>query len=117
MRSLLVGVALLIGAPGVVTAQESRVVEGCLATVSAFAGGPPDQVHSIEDFSELEPPRARVRFNIGSRSSRATCTFENRESPLVLTEACFEITCFRPDDKYTRLRFDELKLLLEQAGY
>ncbi|MDF2797513.1 MAG: hypothetical protein K0R85_257 [Devosia sp.] len=113
MRWIVVAGLAMLAAP--VSAQESRVVQGCMAAIDAYAGGPPDQVHRVEDFQALTPPRARIAFNIGSRRSYATCEFVNKESPLELTEVCFEAACYSATD--SAKRFEELKYLLEQAGF
>lgn len=111
MRLLVILISVVLAGPAWANDAPSRVVEGCLATISAYSGRSPDPINVIEDFSELAPPRARIRYG-APWEMVATCDFTNRESPLDLVEFCHEMACYSEGR-----RFDEINLLLEKAGF
>jgi hypothetical protein len=116
MRALMIValIGLLLPAPVGAQEEQSRVVQGCIAAIEAMDGREPDPINVVEDFAELEPPRARIRYGEPWQTSVA-CVFENRESPLTLQEVCFDMQCF--SDSKSSMRFEEINLLLERAGY
>ena len=118
MRIAVLGFILLT-APSVVAQEHSRVVEGCLAALAFGSTQQSVEPVVVQDFDDLDPPRARISFNIpgvdAPRAFTGECRFRNDESPLGLTSICVEQNCH--DAESDSDRFQEITLLLEQAGY
>jgi hypothetical protein len=94
--------------------EASPVVSGCTAAVEAHLGSEPSPIRLTEDFSELSPPRARLRFG-EPWEMVAECRFTNRTAPLGITQYCLDGACVvagMPDG-----RFEEIDLLLKRAGF
>lgn len=105
--------ALAVQAP-VAQVPQSDVVDGCIGVITAFFGRAPDPVNVIEDFAELEPPRARIYFGAPFQME-ATCDFKDSQKPLGLVEFCLDDSCI--SKARGAKRFDELELLFNKAGF
>src|SRR5690606_8968880 len=110
MRLLLTAALVLAALPA--TAQDSVVVEACKRVGAHLYTKDSIDVSVAQDFSELTPPRARLRLN-DLFATKLTCKFRSSERPVQLIELCHDDFCRKAGDE----RFDEVRFLLEQEGY
>lgn len=110
MRLLLTAALVLAALPA--TAQDSVVVEACKRVGAHLYTKDSIDVSVAQDFSELTPPRARLRLN-DLFATKLSCKFRSSERPVQLIELCYDDFCLKAGDE----RFDEVRFLLEQEGY
>jgi hypothetical protein len=119
MRSALAFVVLAWLAMPATAQEKSRVVEGCIAAVSFATMNPTVEPIMTQDFGELDPPSARISIEMpGAPVSPITveCKFTSSESPLGIVDICFHQADLCLSEEPPR-RFEEIKLLLERAGF
>ena len=117
MRCLLCCLALLLSTPAI--SAESRVVEAC--TKAAAHAWAMERVYPevVQDFSELSPPRARIKFSFnpgGSIGRTITCEFASATGRLGLLRFSVDEYTFAPEGPLAD-RFEEVQTLLEREGY
>lgn len=114
MRWVLIGIAVAGCTPAI--GEESYAAAACKAAASSFLMRDEVAVRALQDFSDLDPPRVRMDISPSPAVSvEVSCSFSAAETPLGLTEFCFMSRCL--SEKNDPQRFQEVRVLLERAGY
>lgn len=107
--------AIVFLLPTIALADDSPIVSACKQASWHWYMNEDIRVTLVQDFSNLQPPRVRVR--LGDAIS-ARCTFQSVDLPVQLIEYCtafgvFPQQCQEAGDP----QFDEVAELLRRDGY
>lgn len=108
MRTTLVTMLLCIATQ---VQSETLLVSACKRAINHWYFSENINFVAAQDFSNLKPPRARVKTD-NMMSSTHSCVFRSATSPTGIVEFCNDLGCYKAGHQM----FDEIAELLKREG-
>lgn len=108
---LAIAAAIQLSAGPSAAQPESPVVAACKRAVAHYYMGE-QEIGLIQEFSNLTPPRVRMRLKNDVLGGSVSCTFKANAAPLGLIQFCDTLSCHKAGHP----RFDEVADLLRRDG-
>ena len=93
--------------------KDGLLVAACKKADALWSMNDGIEYSHVQDFSNLSPPRVRLRQKDIAANIQVRCTFSSNTKPLGLVEYCKHVMCAKAGDT----RFDEVSELMRRAGY
>lgn len=91
---------------------ETPLISICKRAISHWLFSEKISVIAAHDFSNLKPPRVRIKID-DALSSNYSCAFRSAERPTGLIEFCNGFGCYKAGHQM----FDEVAELLKREGF
>lgn len=112
MRRVLATAIFILACWSGTSRADSPAADACRRAVTAYLISDTVSVSAVQDFSNLRPPRVRMRLG-DLLSTTVSCVFSSATKPVGLREFCYDIACFKKGNA----RFDEIAEILRRGGY